>query len=217
MDSNLSVIVRRGWLEKEGGKNVRSWKKRWFVLDSTGKVTYWKKQTDIDPAGSFMLPSFTSVECVDHKKSKFTIKVSGSSEGKLNIREYLMVAENEEEMKGWLKCMSVYITASPSIIGDSPNTPPSPPPEDINLEANMYMNSDSLSAVVETLLSEIRLSSYEKKDDSFTPSVGIKMETLSIKIEEINSQMTKLESLNMTEMRILWDQMRMVYAMILKQ
>ena len=41
-----SSIVKMGWLIKEGGV-VKSWKKRWFILDGeTGLLTYYSTKKD---------------------------------------------------------------------------------------------------------------------------------------------------------------------------
>ena len=48
--------VHRGWLTKQGGV-IKSWKKRLFVLDSNGVLSYFKG--DPDEAGEVAVPSGT--------------------------------------------------------------------------------------------------------------------------------------------------------------
>jgi len=64
---------KKGWLTKQGGR-IKTWKRRWFILNDTG-LYYFKKPQDSEPCGIIMLDN---VEIVRYpsKKNGFLLRYS---------------------------------------------------------------------------------------------------------------------------------------------
>jgi len=64
---------KKGWLTKQGGR-IKTWKRRWFILNDTG-LYYFKKPQDTEPCGIIMLDN---VEIVRYpsKKNGFLLRYS---------------------------------------------------------------------------------------------------------------------------------------------
>jgi len=84
-------------LHKEGG-SVKTWKKRWFILDGDS-VTYYNKPGG-DKKGSISLKDVGAVRAEDYKDKKFCFKMVTSN------RAYYMTASSHEEMKGWIESLT---------------------------------------------------------------------------------------------------------------
>merc|ERR1719464_923861 len=54
-------ILKRGYLKKEG-KVFKSWKKRWFILQNNGKVSYYHDHKDLNkPIATFDVRGYTKL------------------------------------------------------------------------------------------------------------------------------------------------------------
>jgi len=64
---------KKGWLTKQGGR-IKTWKRRWFILNDTG-LYYFKKPQDTEPCGIIMLDN---VEIIKYpsKKNGFLLRYS---------------------------------------------------------------------------------------------------------------------------------------------
>lgn len=94
---DLSSPEREGWLTKQGGA-YKSWKKRWFVLKGD-TLYYFKTKSDTAQTGEIKLAKdVTSREEKEKsKKGKFYFSVGTPG------RKYLIFADSEDSMKGWIE------------------------------------------------------------------------------------------------------------------
>jgi len=89
---NLTVI-RKGYMVKQGGR-IKTWKKRWFVLDSS-KLTYYRDMNEINPLGTISLQVCEGVlEDATTKKNCFMVVTKA--------RTYKMTAPTRHEMAEWM-------------------------------------------------------------------------------------------------------------------
>jgi hypothetical protein len=113
----------KGYLMKQGGK-VKSWKKRWFVLDGNC-LFYFASSSDKDPLGIIPLenllvnPAFSS-------KRRYTFMLQNPNEGPIkatvrkgsqmivgNHENYLFQAANEQELALWIDSLNRNIFRNP--------------------------------------------------------------------------------------------------------
>jgi len=66
---------KKGWLTKQGGR-IKTWKRRWFILNDTG-LYYFKKPQDTEPCGIIMLDN---VEIVRYPSKKNCFQLQYSTE-----------------------------------------------------------------------------------------------------------------------------------------
>jgi len=64
---------KKGWLTKQGGR-IKTWKRRWFILNDTG-LYYFKKPQDTEPCGIIMLDN-VETEKFPSKKNGFLLRYS---------------------------------------------------------------------------------------------------------------------------------------------
>jgi len=64
---------KKGWLTKQGGR-IKTWKRRWFILNDTG-LYYFKKPQDTEPCGIIMLDN-VETEKFPSKKNGFILRYS---------------------------------------------------------------------------------------------------------------------------------------------
>ncbi|XP_065839578.1 unconventional myosin-X-like [Oscarella lobularis] len=95
-------FVRAGWMEKKGGGtgtlSRRNWKKRFFVLRDDRKLSYYEK----DEEGAKLLGVINIAEAKDilehgPKANSLGIEVIG--------RTYHIIAESEEDCRGWVSVL----------------------------------------------------------------------------------------------------------------
>jgi len=87
------TIIRKGFLTKQGGR-IKTWKKRWFVLDSS-KLTYYKETQETHPLGTINLQKCEGV-LEDTTTKKFCFMVV------TNPRTYKILAPSRHEMAEWI-------------------------------------------------------------------------------------------------------------------
>eukprot|EP00732_Lithocolla_globosa_P001443 Lithocolla_globosa_v1_NODE_721_length_3385_cov_11.766967.p1 type:complete len:874 gc:universal NODE_721_length_3385_cov_11.766967:713-3334(+) len=86
------AVVRKGFLIKQGGR-IKTWNRRWFVLDSQ-KLTYFKTEKEDIALGVIMLTKSEGVLEDTDKKHTFMIVTQQ--------RTYKLVAANRHEMAEWI-------------------------------------------------------------------------------------------------------------------
>eukprot|EP01087_Luapelamoeba_hula_P007388 TRINITY_DN1815_c1_g1_i1.p1 TRINITY_DN1815_c1_g1~~TRINITY_DN1815_c1_g1_i1.p1 ORF type:complete len:461 (+),score=104.74 TRINITY_DN1815_c1_g1_i1:164-1546(+) len=91
-------LIHKGTLRKQGGK-IKTWKRRWCVLDTT-QLTYYKSEGG-EHMGEIPVSSFGSIIPGD-KKSKEGKEFKLATPG----REYVFVAEDENDMKAWIEALN---------------------------------------------------------------------------------------------------------------
>lgn len=110
-------IVKQSWLTKQGRRNRKSWKRRWFVLWSHRQITYHvspdapaKRYIPLDNAAISLDTS------VGRRENCFGVFVSGySKSGHSERRLYLICADTPDEMSDWVRAIKTTCsTSSPS-------------------------------------------------------------------------------------------------------
>lgn len=91
------VIVKQGWLEKEGG-TYKSWKKRWTVLTHPQTLTYYKKKGG-EKMGTVSLKGCGPIQECSYKNKKNCFHLVTEK------RNYYFVADSPESAKSWLQAL----------------------------------------------------------------------------------------------------------------
>ncbi len=91
------VIVKQGWLEKEGG-TYKSWKKRWTVLSHPQTLTYYKKKGG-EKMGTVPLKGCGPIQEATYKNKKHCFSIVTEK------RHYYFVADSAESAKSWLQAL----------------------------------------------------------------------------------------------------------------
>eukprot|EP01117_Protostelium_nocturnum_P013961 TRINITY_DN5264_c0_g1_i1.p1 TRINITY_DN5264_c0_g1~~TRINITY_DN5264_c0_g1_i1.p1 ORF type:complete len:782 (+),score=223.75 TRINITY_DN5264_c0_g1_i1:110-2455(+) len=119
-----ATAERKGWLMKQAGGQIKTWKRRWFVLDQN-LLYYFNNSTDKEPSGIIPLENL-KVERVEHKK-RYCLEIFDPSNQevkscKINpdgsvVRgghtHYYIAAANEEDAKAWHHALNCNIYQSP--------------------------------------------------------------------------------------------------------
>uniref|UniRef100_A0A8C1YSK1 Si:ch211-234p6.5 n=1 Tax=Cyprinus carpio TaxID=7962 RepID=A0A8C1YSK1_CYPCA len=100
-DPNCPVVIR-GWLYKRDSSGLKLWKRRWFVL-SNYCLYYYKDSREDSVLGSIPLPSYRILYCSarECRNRKYAFKVVHQG-----MRPYIMSAETQEDMLGWVRALS---------------------------------------------------------------------------------------------------------------
>ncbi|XP_062848418.1 pleckstrin homology domain-containing family A member 7 [Trichomycterus rosablanca] len=100
-DPNSCVVIR-GWLYKRDSTGLKLWKRRWFVL-SNFCLFYYRDSREEGLLGSLPLPSYKIYFCSPRecKNRKYAFKVVHQG-----MRSYLLSAETQEDMLGWVRALS---------------------------------------------------------------------------------------------------------------
>lgn len=113
---------KKGWLIKQGGK-IRSYKKRWFILDDN-QLFYFKKNTETTtPLGIIPLENLNVIK---DNKIEFGFRLEASSGSikavrlgkdggprKGNHAFYLIKANDEKDRDSWIEAISMNIHKNP--------------------------------------------------------------------------------------------------------
>jgi hypothetical protein len=92
-------IDKEGWLQKKGEIN-KGYQRRWFALKGN-LLFYFEKQEDREPVGVIVLEKCSVGLCDDGDPYSFYIAFEGQG-----ARTYVLVADNEVDMKSWIKAIS---------------------------------------------------------------------------------------------------------------
>ena len=106
-------MIKRGWLIKQGGR-VKTWKRRYFVLDSAGHLTYYMSETDAEQSSN-------RLGVINIKKALYVTPRSKESKDEgnwppvvpidncfiiiTNDRNYGIYAESELDSQKWVKTL----------------------------------------------------------------------------------------------------------------
>lgn len=97
------VVIREGWLLKEGGASKSRWQSRWFVLKCRSLLWY-NKAEDATPQGTLTMTDVQDVSQIgEHSNKKYCISLvttKGSSK-----KVYYLAAETENMMQEWFSAL----------------------------------------------------------------------------------------------------------------
>jgi serine/threonine protein kinase len=119
----MAAPIKKGWLTKQGGV-IKSWKRRWFVIDDNQNLHYYKTATDKATAGSVNLLGALAVRCDEETGQKNSFSVSGKNLS----RTYYLFSDTEAEADDWVKIIreqSQKANTSTAQPGDADYTIPS--------------------------------------------------------------------------------------------
>ena len=92
----MSLNSKEGWLSKES-KKIKSWKKRWFVLNKN-RLNYYRTPGS-NLLGSIDLSNATEINIIKSKNNSFEINIP-------DIRTYRFKSESQEELNSWVESLN---------------------------------------------------------------------------------------------------------------
>lgn len=125
-NDEFSTAALKGYLMKQGGK-VKSWKKRWFVLDGNC-LFYFNSSSDKDPLGIIPLENLTvsALNPSSSSKRRYTFQLQNPNEGPIkatvrkgssmvvgNHEQYTFQAASEQELALWVDSLNRNIFRNP--------------------------------------------------------------------------------------------------------
>ena len=102
--SDLKNVVIKGWLEKLGGRNQKSWQKRFCVLSDIF-MYFYEKETSNTYNNRIPMPGFVPNPVNDltkPKKNQFAFKLSAITDNGL-LKDYYFRSRTDEERNGWIE------------------------------------------------------------------------------------------------------------------
>ena len=97
------AVLRAGYMQKEG-KMVKSWKKRWFVLQKNGVVSYYHNKDEQVPIASFNVKNMTKLmnkSWSKTNKKRYGIKVYTPH------RNWKFLCSDNKERVAWLGAFEI--------------------------------------------------------------------------------------------------------------
>jgi 1-phosphatidylinositol-4-phosphate 5-kinase len=92
--SSSPNVIKSGWMVKRGNV-VKNWKRRWFILHSDGKLSYWRSPDDRDCIASIQLRG-SSVSMSTHTRRKHCFELS------LSNRCYALSCDDDVQCHEWI-------------------------------------------------------------------------------------------------------------------
>ncbi|PRP85288.1 ankyrin repeat-containing protein [Planoprotostelium fungivorum] len=120
-----ATAEKKGWLTKQAGGQIKTWKRRWFVLDHN--ILYYFKTPQGEPAGIIPLENIRVVRA-DAKK-KYCLQLTDSTGQEIKsckINEdgsvvrghhavYYIAAQSEEDLTSWMNAITNSVYHSPML------------------------------------------------------------------------------------------------------
>ena len=102
-------ILIKGVLEKRGGWNT-AWKERFFMLESCGRLSYFKSEEDIAfpqrAKGSIPINTTITVKEGEVLNGRSTIIIEIPKSGLISGRTFVIGTESKETQQEWLKFLT---------------------------------------------------------------------------------------------------------------
>ncbi len=92
-------ILKQGYLMKEG-KLFKSWKKRWFVLNKNGVISYYNSHFEQEPIASFSIKNY--IQIIKSKKINFAIIICTLD------RNWKIVCSNDKNRNEWVNAFKIF-------------------------------------------------------------------------------------------------------------
>lgn len=97
------VVIREGWLLKEGGASKNRWQSRWFVLKGR-TLSWYTKADDASPQGSLSMSDVQDVSQIgEHTNKKYCISLVTTKASSKKV--YYLAAETENLMADWFSAL----------------------------------------------------------------------------------------------------------------
>lgn len=102
--SKLKNVIYKGWLEKLGGRNQKSWQKRYCVLADVF-MYFYEKESSNTYNNRIPIPGFVpnpADNLTKPKKNQFCFKLSAVNSSGV-LKDYYFRAKTESECTGWIE------------------------------------------------------------------------------------------------------------------
>ncbi|EAY12892.1 AGC family protein kinase [Trichomonas vaginalis G3] len=99
MDATNNLVVKTGWLTKQGGF-IKSWRKRWFVL--LGRTLYYYTEPGKKESGRIFVDQATAVEKAPEVSRQPAFKIVVPRQ-----RTYYIVGDKQEEVDEWISTLQI--------------------------------------------------------------------------------------------------------------
>ncbi|XP_011421722.3 pleckstrin homology domain-containing family A member 7 isoform X14 [Magallana gigas] len=97
-----AMVTIRGWLYRQEGSGLKSWKKRWCVLADFG-LYFYKDDKERHSVSSILLPSYQISRCVlGETNKKFSFKAEHN-----NMKTCFFASDNQGDMERWIKALEL--------------------------------------------------------------------------------------------------------------
>ena len=97
----MSKILKKGFITKEGS-NVKSWKKRWFIFQSDGNMSYYTNERDLVKKGEVDMRRAYQLKKVEGKKECLEIHFD-------TTRVLRLKFDDSDDEKEWMNVLLDYI------------------------------------------------------------------------------------------------------------
>eukprot|EP01084_Bolivina_argentea_P276353 471541_1 len=91
---DMNGVLKAGYMKKQGGR-IRTWHKRWFVLQNNGVLSYYEDENDDEPIKGFNIKNHTKIANKTYK-NKYGIKIYTEH------RDWKFLLENGIERRLWI-------------------------------------------------------------------------------------------------------------------
>eukprot|EP01114_Cavostelium_apophysatum_P015711 TRINITY_DN4342_c0_g1_i2.p1 TRINITY_DN4342_c0_g1~~TRINITY_DN4342_c0_g1_i2.p1 ORF type:complete len:644 (-),score=193.46 TRINITY_DN4342_c0_g1_i2:16-1947(-) len=115
---------KKGWLTKQEGGSIKTWKRRWFILDNNC-LYYFRTPQDVEPCGIIPLENLLVTRADNKKKNCLMITdpsgraiksariASDGSVVKGNDLSFYVATQSAEEAESWLNAINTNIHRNP--------------------------------------------------------------------------------------------------------
>jgi len=95
-DDSNKRIIKQGWMMKEG-KMFKTWRKRWFVLDDAGTISYYSNKGDDNAIQTFSIKNMKQTTLQQFGKNKpYGVQIETTD------RMWKFMCESERDLLDWI-------------------------------------------------------------------------------------------------------------------
>jgi len=95
-DDSNKRIIKQGWMMKEG-KMFKTWRKRWFVLDDAGTISYYSNKGDDNAIQTFSIKNMKQTTRQQFGKNKpYGVQIETTD------RMWKFMCESERDLLDWI-------------------------------------------------------------------------------------------------------------------
>ncbi|XP_078334386.1 uncharacterized protein LOC111131248 isoform X11 [Crassostrea virginica] len=99
-----AMVTIRGWLYRQEGSSLKTWKKRWCVLADFG-LYFYKDDKEHHSVSSILLPSYQISACHPHSgetNKRFAFKAEHN-----NMKTCFFASDNQVDMERWINALKL--------------------------------------------------------------------------------------------------------------
>lgn len=113
--STSELVIKEGWLQKEGGATKSKWQARWFKLQGR-TLFYYTKKEESHPQGSINLDEVLDISKIGEHSGKhhcFSLVSTKAKGGSKKV--YYLAADSEPLMNEWFRALQSGPSSEPSL------------------------------------------------------------------------------------------------------